>query len=240
MSIREYARILVSIRNMEKIMATLHIQDNILSSKGKRSKRVNGVSRCSGNTLNEFQSGVMDVNLNPFYDELEVAMKESLPLIPEGGNVLDIGCGKGWLTRLLYNNLNGNVTVMDMVNLTSNYFLNSYSFITCHNVLGYISDPAEQLHKIYSAEVYERSKSVTLALKRYKEMRMYGSLGDVFEFYHLPDLKRMIEVAGFSIVKSQGLYPLERYLPQGNAILKKILLESNSDEYFFQWILCKK
>ncbi|OXT17163.1 hypothetical protein B9K06_12435 [Bacillus sp. OG2] len=233
--------------------------------------------------MNEFQSGVMDVNLNPFYDELEVAMKESLPLIPEGGNVLDIGCGKGWLTRLLYNNLNGNVIgidrdrvniddclnnadnlpieykVMDMVNLTSNYFLNSYSFITCHNVLGYISDPAEQLHKIYSwlqpegvfslvvrtpygrfAEVYERSKSVTLALKRYKEMRMYGSLGDVFEFYHLPDLKRMIEVAGFSIVKSQGLYPLERYLPQGNAILKKILLESNSDEYFFQWILCKK
>lgn len=223
------------------------------------------------------------MNLDPFYDELEVAMKESLSLIPEGGKVLDIGCGKGWLTRLLYNNLNGNVIgidrdrtniddcrnnagnlpiqykVLDMVHLTSNDFLNSYSFITCHNVLGYISNPSEQLHKIYSwlqpegvfslvvrtpygrfAEVYERSKYVDLALKRYKEMRMYGSLGDAFEFYHLSDLKRRIEAAGFSIIKSQGLYPLEKYLPLGNEILKNILLESNSDEYFFQWILCKK
>ena len=53
------------------------------------------------------------MNLDPFYDELEVAMKESLSLIPEGGKVLDIGCGKGWLTRLLYNNLNGNVIGID-------------------------------------------------------------------------------------------------------------------------------
>lgn len=40
MSIREYARILVSIRNMEKIMATLHIQDNILSSKVKEAREL--------------------------------------------------------------------------------------------------------------------------------------------------------------------------------------------------------
>jgi arginyl-tRNA--protein-N-Asp/Glu arginylyltransferase len=34
-SIKEYAKNLVSIRNMDKIIATLHIQDNILSAKVK-------------------------------------------------------------------------------------------------------------------------------------------------------------------------------------------------------------
>lgn len=39
-SIREYASMLVSIRNMEKIMATLHIEDNILSSKVKEAREL--------------------------------------------------------------------------------------------------------------------------------------------------------------------------------------------------------
>jgi ubiquinone/menaquinone biosynthesis C-methylase UbiE len=56
---------------------------------------------------------VIDVNLDPFYDELEIVMKETLPLLPEGGNVLDIGCGKGWLTRLLYEKFKGSVTGID-------------------------------------------------------------------------------------------------------------------------------
>ncbi|UTI43260.1 hypothetical protein [Niallia sp. RD1] len=39
-SINEYASILVSIRNMEKIMATLRIQDNILRSKVKEAREL--------------------------------------------------------------------------------------------------------------------------------------------------------------------------------------------------------
>lgn len=223
------------------------------------------------------------MNLDPFYDELEVVMKKTFLLLPEGGNVLDIGCGKGWLTRLLYENFRGSVIgidkdrdnieacrfnannfsinykVLDMADLTPYTFLNSYSFITCHNVLGYIPTPVEQLFKIYSwlrpngllslvvrtpfgrfAEVYERSKSISLALERYKDMRMNGSLGDIFEFYSLSDLISMIEAAGFSVLGSQGLYSLEKYLLLGNKILENTLSEAKNDEYFFHWVLCKK
>ncbi|WP_281217277.1 class I SAM-dependent methyltransferase [Lysinibacillus capsici] len=175
------------------------------------------------------------MNLDPFYDELEILIKNTMPLIPEGGCVLDIGCGKGWLTRLLYNNLGETVIgidmntvniadcrnnahnlpieykVLDMVELTPEIYLNFYSFISCHNVLGYIPNPVNQLYKISSwlqtngllslvvrtpsgrfAEVYEQSKSISLALERHKDMRMYGSFNDEFEFYSLSDLISMI------------------------------------------------
>jgi 2-polyprenyl-3-methyl-5-hydroxy-6-metoxy-1,4-benzoquinol methylase len=223
------------------------------------------------------------VNLDPLYDELEVVMKNIFPLLPEGGNVLDIGCGKGWLTRLLYNTLNGNVIgidkdrdniddcqinadnlpieyeVVDMVDLTHDTFLNSYSFITCHNVLGYILNPAEQLLKIYSwlqpngllslvvrtpsgrfAEVYERSKSIKLATERYKDLRMEGSFGEICKLFHYKDLLNMLNKAGFTILAEQGLYSLDKYLPLGNIALKNTLTKTEREEHFFQWILCKK
>lgn len=226
---------------------------------------------------------MLKVNLDPFYDELEIQIKSTMPLLPEGGSVLDIGCGKGWLTRLLYNNLGGNVIgidmnrdnivdckinadnlpieykVLNMINLTPEIFLNFYSFISCHNVLGYIPNPVEQLYKIYSwlqtdgllslvvrtpsgrfAEVYEQSKSISLAHERYKDMRMYGSFKDEFEFYSLADLITMIEVAGLSVLKIQGLYSLEKYLPIGYKKFMNTFSESISEEYFFHWILCKK
>jgi SAM-dependent methyltransferase len=148
---------------------------------------------------------------------------------------------------------------MDMVNLSSDTFLTFYSLITCHNVLGYISNPTDQLHKMYSwlkpggllsivvrtpsgrfAEVYERSESINLAIKRYKHMKMYGSFGDVFDFYTPSSLISMIEVDGFSILKSQGLYSLEKYLPKGNEILRSTLPELKNDNYFFIGYCVKK
>lgn len=227
---------------------------------------------------------MLGLNLDPFYDELEILLKSSLPLKLEGGSILDIGCGKGWLTRILYNNFYENAVigidknrdniddcrinadnlpikykVLDMVDLTPDTFLNNYSFITCHNVLGYIPNPVEQLLKIYSwlqtdgllslvvrtpsgrfAEVYEQSKSPNLALKRYKDMRMNGSFKDEFEFYTLSDLISMIEVAGFSVLKIQGLYSLEKYLPTGYETFKNTFSVSNIDQYFYNWILCQK
>lgn len=148
---------------------------------------------------------------------------------------------------------------MDMVDLSSDTFLTFYSLITCHNVLGYISNPTDQLHKMYSwlkpggllsivvrtpsgrfAEVYERSESINLAIKRYKHMKMYGSFGDVFDFYTPSSLISMIEVDGFSILKSQGLYSLEKYLPKGNEILRSTLPELKNDNYFFIGYCVKK
>lgn len=43
------------------------------------------------------------------------------------------------------------------------------------------------------AEVYKRSESINLAIKRYKHMKMYGSFGDVFDFYTPSSLISMIE-----------------------------------------------
>jgi SAM-dependent methyltransferase len=225
----------------------------------------------------------MKLNLDPFYDELEVVMKKTFPLISEGGNVLDIGCGKGWLTRLLHNNLSGNVSgidndrsnidacrlnadhltieyeVMDMDDLIPNTFQNSFSFITCHNVLGYLPTPAKQLLKMYSwlqpngllsivvrtpsgrfAEVYERSKSIDRAIERYKDKRMVGSFGEVCELFLMDDLIEMIEEAGFLIINRQGLYSIETYLPNGHKALQDTLPGTESDQYFFQWLLCLK
>ncbi|MED4351411.1 class I SAM-dependent methyltransferase [Schinkia azotoformans] len=224
------------------------------------------------------------MNLDPFYDELEIVMKETLPLLPKGGNVvLDIGCGKGWLTRLLYENLKGNVIgidknddniedcrnnagnfpieykVMDMVDLTPYTFQNSYSFITCHNVLGYIPNPTEQLRKIYAwlqpdgllslvvrtpsgrfAEVYERSSSIDKAIERYKDLKMEGSFGEICGLYLPNDLIKMVETAAFTILNKQGLYSLEMYLSIGYKALKDTLSETEREEYFFQWLLCIK
>jgi ubiquinone/menaquinone biosynthesis C-methylase UbiE len=53
------------------------------------------------------------MNLDPFYEELETVLKESLTLLPVGGNVLDICCGKGWLTRLLFNYVGANIIGID-------------------------------------------------------------------------------------------------------------------------------
>ncbi|MED4351412.1 hypothetical protein P9265_03560 [Schinkia azotoformans] len=47
-SIEEYAKNLVSIRNMEKIIATLHIQDTILSAKVKEARELMKITFLAG------------------------------------------------------------------------------------------------------------------------------------------------------------------------------------------------
>ncbi|TQR14730.1 methyltransferase domain-containing protein [Psychrobacillus soli] len=141
----------------------------------------------------------------------------------------------------------------------SSTFENSFSFISCHNVLGYLPAPKEQLHKMHSwlesngifslitrspsgrfAEVYEQSKSVDFALWRYKEKIMKGSFDERCELFIPNDLVKMIEETGFSILKKQGLYSLEKYLPEGYKKLIEWIPQHEIEEHFFQWILCKK
>lgn len=53
------------------------------------------------------------MNLDHFYDELEESLKKALPTLLNGVNALDIGCDRGWLSRLLNNDFNLNVFGID-------------------------------------------------------------------------------------------------------------------------------
>lgn len=223
------------------------------------------------------------MNLDPFYDELEETLKEEIPSSLIGGKALDVGCGRGWLTRLFYDEWNLNVIGIDksieniktcrsfaqnlpilyeerdMKDLDFDSYLNSFSIISCHNVLGYLPSPQEQIQKIWSwlhpngmlslvtrspsgwfAEVYERSKSVDLALQRYQEMKMNGSFGESCDFFLLKDLVNMIESVGFSVLRIKGFYSLTRNLPAGYKALQEKVTQTEREEHFFQWVLCTR
>jgi 2-polyprenyl-3-methyl-5-hydroxy-6-metoxy-1,4-benzoquinol methylase len=223
------------------------------------------------------------MNLDPFYDELEESLRKELPTLLNGVNALDVGCGRGWLTRLLNNDFNLSVLgidksreniksclsnakssdlkyeIKDVAELDSFTFENYFSFISCHNVLGYLHSPEEQLYKMYSwletngvfslvtrspsgwfAEAYERFKSASRAFELYQMQRMIGSFGEHCELFLPSDLLNMIEGAGFSVLKKQGLYSLKKYLPNGYKELTEWIPQREREEHFFQWVLCKK
>ncbi|TQR14731.1 class I SAM-dependent methyltransferase [Psychrobacillus soli] len=53
------------------------------------------------------------MNFDPFYDELEDSLIKEFPILLTCGEAIDIGCGRGWLTRLLNNNFNLRVLGID-------------------------------------------------------------------------------------------------------------------------------
>lgn len=71
-------------------------------------------------------------------------------------------------------------------------------------------------------------------------MGMKGSFEEHCNFFLLDDLMNMIETAGSSILKTQGLYSLEKYLPTGSNLIQKCVAETERENHFFQWVLCKQ